>query len=159
MTHRPINWNVIYLFIGFYFKYITYIERKKWYWNVLMVCKRLGVEVSARRVINLCFIYVSWTSVLGWTSCWKVTRALSGSSDTWSTSAPCLRVSLRAFLFVIPLLMISARKQKRLISSPTIHNPRGRWKCSIRRGSGPGSLGVWSKPTSVTVNPAWNVKI
>ena len=60
--------------------------------------------------------------------------ARSASASSVSESLPAL--SLLDFLMLMHFLMISARKQKTLSNIPTNHIPRGRWKCSIARGSG-----------------------
>ena len=117
-----------------------------------MVWNNLGVEVEARVLI-----YVSSeSSVSSYHQCCVEPPARSTAR---STSAPSVSESLFAFHFLIQFLMISATKQKRLIRIPTNHIPRGRWKCSIRRGSGLLSSGSSLKWTSMAVNPAWNVKI
>ena len=106
---------------------------------------------SKQKVVNLCF---NKTLVL------RLTSSFSNHGvDCGPVGFSSGNIGTSVLDFLVRWMMISATKEKREISIPTNHIPRGRWKCSILRASGSSSSGSSLKRTSVIVNPAWNIKM
>ena len=65
-------------------------------------------------------------------------QGVSSMSDYGVTSMTpgCISLGTSVLVFLMRLTIISAVKNKIEINVPTNHNPRGKRKCSILRGSG-----------------------
>ena len=108
---------------------------------------------SKQKVVNLCF---NKTSVL------RLTSSFSNHGvDCGPVGFSSGNIGTSVLDFLVRWMMISATKEKREISIPTNHIPRGKYKCPILRVSGSSGLGSCLKCISIIGNPAWkwNVKM